>query len=66
MKLSIEYQGEDTIQKATAEISNDSDIFEVFDSICGLLVSYGFHHSSVRDGILDKAEKYNEEEKKDE
>ena len=66
MRIEMQNNDEQYSIKVSSEIDDSSDIFEVFNSFCGLLVSYGFHHESVKDGILDKAEEYNEEEKKDE
>ena len=66
MKIEMSNSDEQYSVKVSSEIDDSSDIFEVFNSFCGLLVSYGFHHESVRDGIMAKAEEYNEEEKKDE
>ena len=66
MRIEMQNSDEQYSVKVSSEIDDSSDIFEVFNSFCGLLVSYGFHHESVKDGILAKAEEYNEEEKKDE
>ena len=66
MRIEMQNSDEQYSVKVSSEIDDSSDIFEVFNSFCGLLVSYGFHHESVRDGIMAKAEEYNEEEKKDE
>ena len=66
MRIEMSNKDEQNSIRVSTEIDDSSDIFEVFNSFCGLLVSYGFHHESVRDGIMAKAEEYNEEEKKDE
>jgi hypothetical protein len=63
MKITIEYQGEENETKASIEISDDSDIHEVVESLSGLLVAYGFHPNSVRDGFLGKAEDYEIQDK---
>ena len=66
MRIEMQNNDEQRSIKVSMEIADDSDIFEVFESLCGLLVSYGFHYESVKDGILAKADEYNEEEKIDE
>jgi len=66
MRIEMQNNDEQRSVKVSMEIDDSSDIFEVFESLCGLLVSYGFHHESVKDGILAKADEYNEEEKIDE
>ena len=63
MKITMEHQGEDSRLKASVEISDESDIHEVMDSLCGLLVAYGYHPESVSSGIISKAEKYADEDK---
>ncbi len=61
MKISIEAQHPDDLLKVTIEISDDSTIDEVMDNWGGLLVAYGFHPNSVRDGFMAKGEEYEEE-----
>jgi hypothetical protein len=55
MKITIE---DTTNRKVSLECLDEVDIFEAIDNICGLLVSYGFHPESVKDGIIAKAEEY--------
>lgn len=54
MKITIETDG----RKISAEIADDVDIYDVIDIICGILVAYGFHPSSVERGIIQQAELY--------
>ena len=58
MRITIEQTEYNKKNKALIEISDDSDIFEAVEAMCGLLVAYGFHPKSVEDGILTKAEDY--------
>lgn len=44
--------------KVTLEMPDGSVISEVLDSICGLLVAYGFSPENVEGAILEKAEEY--------
>ena len=60
MRITMEHQGDDTQLKTSVEISDGSNIHDVIDSLCGLLVVYGFHPKSVEDGILSKAEELEE------
>ena len=62
MKITMETQGEVTQIKTSLEISDDSDINDAIDSICGLLVAYGYHPQSVSAGIISKAEEYQGED----
>jgi len=55
--ISIQHQ-EDTSMKVTLEMPDGSVISEVLDSICGLLVAYGFSPENVEGAILEKAEEY--------
>ena len=47
--------------KASVEIPDDSDIVEVMHNIYGVLVAYGFHPDTVRDGFIAKGEELEEE-----
>ena len=49
-------------RKSTIEIDVDSDIFDVIEDLCGLLVAHGYHPNSVKSGILAQAEEYNNED----
>ena len=49
------------LNKVTNELPDSSNIDEMMDALCGLLVAYGFAQESVKEGILSKAEEYGEE-----
>lgn len=54
MKITI--QDED--RRVEIEISSDSDIHEAIGEICSLLIAWGYYPDSVKNGILSKAEEY--------
>ena len=62
MKLIIK----DETRKASIEISDDSNINDTLNSLCGVLVSYGFHPDSIDRAILEKAEEIKDTEEKKE
>jgi len=41
------------------------DIHQVIDELCSLLIAWGFHPESVKNGIFGKAEEYEEDKKVD-
>ena len=41
-------------------------IHEVIDEVCNLLLAWGFHPDSVKNGIIEKAEEYENDESKKE
>lgn len=47
--------------KVSCEDNDDIDIYDIIENICGLLVSFGYQYQSVKDGILAKAEEYEED-----
>ena len=62
MKLIIK----DETRKASIEITDDSNIYDTLNSLCGVLVSYGFHPDSIDRAILEKAEEIKDTEEKKE
>jgi len=58
MIISIQHQGKDTQLRVTVEITDGSTSDEVIDSLCGLLVAYGYHPESIKSSIILKAEEY--------
>lgn len=52
MKLSIQ----DKQKRVEIEIPSDSDIHDVMDEVCNLLVAWGFHPDSVKEGINTRAD----------
>lgn len=61
MKITVEETQAKRNRKATVEIDDHSDIFEVMDSFAGLLVSYGFHPDFVQEGFYSKIAEYEDE-----
>ena len=59
MKITISRTNTD--YEVTSRISDDSDIFAVVEELCKLTVMYGFHPDTVRDGIINQAETYEEQ-----
>jgi hypothetical protein len=57
MKISIENED----KKIIIEVNNDLNIYEVLNEIKGLLVSYGYHNSSVEEGFIDIGQQIEEE-----
>jgi|WetSurSiteA1Bulk_404760.scaffolds.fasta_scaffold13409_5 hypothetical protein len=52
MKISIEhYVGQPEEQKATLEISDESDVFELVDAFFRLGIAIGYHPESMLDGF---------------
>ena len=45
--------------------NQDEDIYNYLEEVAHLLVAWGFHPSSVQDGICALAEQYEEEVKED-
>ena len=48
-------------QDETRRLELDTDVTDVhgvIDEICSLLIGWGFHPESVKEGILTKAEEY--------
>lgn len=58
MKITIEETEQDNLfpRKATIELSDHSNIHEVIDDMCRVIISYGFSPQTVDDGILGRAE----------
>ena len=44
-------------------VTNAVDIYEVLEELVHCLLALGFHPESIKDGILAKAEEYNEEQR---
>jgi len=61
MKITIENTN---ALKVSLECIDEIDAFETITNICGLLVSYGFHPESVKDGIIAKAQEYEDSDDK--
>jgi len=55
MKITIQ----DKERRAEIECSLE-DIHSVVDELCNLLIAWGFHPESVKEGILGKGEEYEE------
>ncbi len=58
MKITIQTENYDPTHSASVTLSDGSDVYEVIESICNLLVGYGYHPNSVKDGIISKSEEY--------
>jgi len=41
-------------------VSSDIGIYEIMDEIANLLIAYGFHPETVKNGFLGKVEDYEE------
>lgn len=46
--------------------SDEMEIGELLDTICDTLMAYGFHPSTVADGVISKAEEYEEDSDEEE
>jgi len=52
-------------REAKISFHQDEDIHGYLEELCGLLVAWGFHPTSVQDGICALAEQYEEDIKED-
>ncbi len=59
MKITIQDEG----RKVKIE-TQETEVKRVLDEICNLLIAYGFHPESVKDGIFSKAEDYESDQYK--
>lgn len=58
MTITIKGEG----HRAEIEIPDGSDIHQAIDTMCYLLMAWSFHPESVKNGILLKAEEYENDE----
>jgi hypothetical protein len=52
-------------RKAELSFNEDGNIYDYLEEISRLLITWGFHPDSVKDGICALAENYEEETKED-
>ena len=57
MKISVEHE-----ERIVTIISKAVDIYEMLEEMIYCLLALGFHPESIKDGILAKAEEYEQEE----
>ena len=60
MRITIEAQDVESPRQVSIQVHDNSDIHDMVDDLCGLLIAYGFHPDSVEDGIIEKARCYEE------
>jgi len=63
MKITIQTENLDPTHSASVTLSDESDIYEVMENIYNLLMGYGFHPNSVKEGILYMVEQHEDEGK---